>query len=114
MSDVMTYVLLFFSIALSSTAQIFQKLAATNTRQGVAMFRSPYLWLSFFCLGVGLLLWLLVLKEMPVSQAYPMLSLSYIFVMLLARKLFNETISVRQWFGAALIVLGVSYLMGAS
>jgi undecaprenyl phosphate-alpha-L-ara4N flippase subunit ArnE len=116
MNDFFVYLVLFFSILLSSVAQVFQKMAASTLLDNKprTLLRSPYIWLSFLCLGVGLLLWLVVLSAMPVSQAYPIMSLSYIVVMLLARWLFKERIPARRWVGAALILLGVSCLMGAS
>ena len=114
MSDMAIYLALFFSIVLSSVAQIFQKFAALQQDgdKPQSLLSSPYVWLSFLCLGLGLLLWLVVLSELSVSQAYPMLSLSYVVVMLLARWLFKERTPVRHWLGAVLIILGVSCLMG--
>ena len=115
MNDLYIYSALFFSILLSSIAQIFQKFAAIQLNEtGASLLKSPYLWLSFTCLGLGLLLWLVVLSELSVSQAYPMLSLSYIAVMLLARWLFKEPVPARHWAGAVLIILGVSCLMGGA
>lgn len=117
LSSRLVYLALFLSIILTSTAQILQKLAADKSKQldesGQKQFLSPFVLLSLACLGVALLLWLVVLSVMPVSQAYPMLSLSYIIVMLLARWIFKEQIPWQRWFGAALIMLGISCLMGS-
>lgn len=115
MSEYIVYLALFLSILLSSTAQICQKVAVTNLVDSKprTLLSNKYLWISIVCLGSGLLLWLVVLSAMPVGQAYPMMSLSYIVVMLLARWLLKESIPARRWFGAALILLGVSCLMGA-
>ena len=116
LSSRLVYLALFLSIILTSTAQILQKLAADKSKQldesGQKQFLSPFVLLSLACLGLALLLWLVVLSVMPVSQAYPMLSLSYIIVMLLARWIFKEQIPWQRWFGAALIMLGISCLMG--
>ena len=116
LSSRLVYLALFLSIILTSTAQILQKLAADKSKQldesGQKQFLSPFVLLSLACLGVALLLWLVVLSVMPVSQAYPMLSLSYIIVMLLARWIFKEQIPWQRWFGAALIMLGISCLTG--
>lgn len=115
MSDPVIYVALLLSVICSSASQIFQKLAALQTDGKKSfMVANPYVLLSFLSLGVALLLWLVVLSVMPVSQAYPMLSLSYIVVMLLARWLFKEQISLQHWLGAGLIMLGISCLMGGN
>ena len=116
LSPSLVYLALFLSIILTSTAQILQKLAANQSLQlekkGEKQSLNFFVLLSLGCLGMALLLWLVVLSVMPVSQAYPMLSLSYIIVMLLARWIFKEQIPWQRWFGAALIMLGISCLMG--
>ena len=116
LSPSLVYLALFLSIILTSSAQILQKLAANQSLQlekaGEKHSLNFFVLLSLGCLGLALLLWLVVLSVMPVSQAYPMLSLSYIIVMLLARWIFKEQIPWQRWLGAALIMLGISCLMG--
>ncbi|MBD2815077.1 4-amino-4-deoxy-L-arabinose-phosphoundecaprenol flippase subunit ArnF [Xenorhabdus sp. Flor] len=53
--------------------------------------------------------WIFVLKYLPLNKAYPLISLSYIFVYLLAVLLpwFNEEISPLKTIGILLISLGV-------
>ena len=117
LSPKFVYLALFLSIILTSTAQILQKLAADQSRQldeaRQKQLLNPFVLLSLACLGVALLLWLVVLSVLPVSQAYPMLSLSYSIVMLLARWIFKENIPWQRWLGAAFIMLGISCLMGS-
>lgn len=60
--------------------------------------------------GVAMLLWLLVLQRVPVSQAYPMLSLNFIFVALAGRILWRERLTLRQIFGTLLVVTGVALM----
>lgn len=114
----LVYGALFLSIILTSTAQILQKFAANQSVQSENSAEKQslnyFVLLSLGCLGLALLLWLVVLSVMPVSQAYPMLSLSYIIVMLLARWIFKEQIPWQRWLGAAFIMLGISCLMGTS
>jgi undecaprenyl phosphate-alpha-L-ara4N flippase subunit ArnE len=57
-----------------------------------------------------MLLWLLVLQRVPVSQAYPMLSLNFIFVALAGRILWRERLTLRQIFGTLLVVTGVALM----
>ncbi|HRJ53260.1 MAG TPA: EamA family transporter [Candidatus Thiothrix moscowensis] len=109
-------VLLLVSIGCSSAAQIFQKLAAhdfaTHTGPKLQLLFRRNIVLSVLFLGTGLLLWLVVLGRLELSIAYPMLSLGYVVVMLAARWLFHETIPPRRWLGTALIMLGISLLVG--
>lgn len=109
-------VLLLVSIGCSSAAQIFQKLAAhdlaTHSGSPLQLLLKRNILLSVFFLGTGLLLWLVVLGRLELSIAYPMLSLGYVVVMLAARWFFHETIPPRRWLGTALIMAGISLLVG--
>ncbi len=73
-------------------------------------------WLSlllnwqFACCGVffgaSSVLWMYIIKHYPLSVAYPMISLTYVFGMLSAMFFFHETVSVYKWAGIGLIILG--------
>ncbi|MGB5599550.1 MAG: EamA family transporter [Thiothrix litoralis] len=110
------YVVLVMSIGCSSAAQIFQKLAAqdlaTHVGSPLRLLLKQNILLSIFFLGTGLLLWLVVLRRLELSIAYPMLSMGYVVVMLAARQLFHETIPPRRWLGTAFIMAGISLLVG--
>lgn len=57
-----------------------------------------------------MLLWLSVLQSIPVSIAYPMLSLNFVWVTLAAWGIWREPVARRHWFGVALIVVGIVIL----
>jgi len=65
-------------------------------------------------LGLGLLLYalatigfILVLKNMKLSVAYPIIAFSYIFVALLSFFILKEPFTVKMWVGTFVIVIGV-------
>jgi undecaprenyl phosphate-alpha-L-ara4N flippase subunit ArnF len=62
--------------------------------------------------GVSMLLWIFALTRLPVSLAYPMLSLSYLAVYLVATLLprFGETGSVTGMVGVALVMAGIGFI----
>ena len=47
------------------------------------------------------------LSRVPVSIAYPMLSLGYVINAFAAQLLFGETVTAARWMGIGFIVLGV-------
>lgn len=99
---------------LTCLGQIAQKRAVESWR-GQALrwrvaLRTPWLLLAVTCLGGSLLLWLLLLQRLDVGLAYPMLSLNFVLVTLVASVLFHEPIDRRHWCGVALIVAGVALL----
>lgn len=97
---------------LSCAAQLCQKQAAhSRQRRGRnAMLR--WIAASVALLGVAMLLWLVVLRNVPVSVAYPMLSLNFVLVALAARLIWRESFTPRQVAGTLIIVAGVA-LMGS-
>ena len=112
----MSLLLLLTACLLICLGQIAQKYAVESWRgtesSTVAKLRSPWLWLALASLGLGLLVWLLVLQRLEVGVAYPMLSLNFVLITLIARFVFNETIDRRHWMGVALVISGVA-LLGA-
>ncbi len=61
---------------------------------------------SGICFGTGSLLWMYIIKKYPLSMAYPMISLSYIFGMFAAIFVFHENVELKKWIGVVLIVTG--------
>lgn len=51
-------------------------------------------------------LWMYIVKRYPLSVAYPMISLSYVFGLLAAFFFFHEEVSAVKWVGVALIMAG--------
>lgn len=92
---------------LSCSAQLCQKQATHAASRQV---RLSWIGVSVLLLGVAMLLWLLVLQRVPVSQAYPMLSLNFIFVALAGRILWREHLTLRQIAGTLLVVTGVALM----
>ena len=52
------------------------------------------------------LLWMYIVKYYPLSQSYPMVSLSFVFGMIAAMLVFHESIDAGKWLGVVLIILG--------
>ena len=73
---------------------------------------SPMLiWL--LCYAVTAVLWLLTLRSIPLSQAFPILGLQFALIPLAAWRLLHEHMTPTQWIGVVVIVLGVA-LVGQS
>ena len=112
------YFLLLLASLFTCAGQICQKQAADrwqilSLHEG--RLASSLRWLAgaAFFLCFGMLAWLGVLQRLPVSLAYPMLSLNFVLVTLCARFIFGEAVSPRHWGGVAAIMAGI-VLMGLS
>lgn len=62
--------------------------------------------LSGLCFGGASLLWMYIIKNFPLSMAYPLVSLSYVFGLLAAMFIFHEQVGFSKWLGVMLIMLG--------
>lgn len=53
------------------------------------------------------LCWIMALSRLPLSHAYPFTALSIVLVVLAGATLFSESVNLTQWFGIALVVVGI-------
>ena len=74
------------------------------------LFTNWYLLASGISVVIATLLWTYILKHYDLSLAYPLISISYIFGMLAAIFIFNETVTIFRWIGVLFIMVGVAFL----
>ena len=65
------------------------------------------------CYVVSVFVWILGLSRVPVSIAYPMLSLGYVVNAIAAHYLLGEAVTAQRWLGIGFIIVGV-YLVARS
>ena len=76
-------------------------------QRALSMLAVPSLWYALLAYGLSLIVWLVGLSRVPVSQAYPLLSLGYVINIGLAWWLLGEIPNVQRVAGIGVIVLGV-------
>lgn len=116
----MTYVLILFSVCLSAFSQVILRYGMTRPEVAealaagsslpatvVAIGRSPYIIGGLACYGFGAIVWLLVLSRIPVSHAYPFVSLGIVLTALAGVVALGETISLTACLGILLIISGI-------
>ncbi len=121
-----TWALLLGGVALNAAAQLLLKAATRASGVLVAdtggvswtaaaqLLRAPPLWAGLGCYGVSVFLWVGALSRVPVSVAYPLLSLGYIVNAFAAAALFGEALSATKLAGIGLIIAGVLLLTRVS
>jgi multidrug transporter EmrE-like cation transporter len=70
----------------------------------------PFIIGGFASYGFSTLLYLNALGSLPLSLAYPAVSLGYVLITLLSNRLFDEVITRRHWASILIICLGVAVL----
>ena len=71
------------------------------------MVSQPFVPAGFVCYAVSSLLWLDVLSKLEISKAYPLVSLSYVFSLLIGLLIFGDQVSWVRVVGIGLICIGV-------
>jgi multidrug transporter EmrE-like cation transporter len=117
-----TWTLLLGGVALNAAAQLFLKAATRASGVLVAdtggvswiaaahLLKQPPLWAGLACYGISVFLWVGALSRVPVSVAYPLLSIGYVVNAFAAATLFGEALSATKLAGIGLIVAGVVLL----
>jgi drug/metabolite transporter (DMT)-like permease len=76
-------------------------------QRGLELLSVPALWYALCAYGLSVIVWLVGLSRVPVSQAYPLLSLGYVINIGLAWWLLGEVPNGQRVAGIGIIVLGV-------
>jgi drug/metabolite transporter (DMT)-like permease len=75
------------------------------------LFRTPWLIVGFVLYGLSSILWLEVLSKLDFSLAFPLVSLTYVFTLLIGRYVFHEAIGWERMVGVGLILSGIFFLV---
>jgi len=109
----MHIIYLFFSIILAVLAQVLFKsfvLSKLNFENFFLSLLNIKLIFGFTLYLVSAIFYIIALQKIDLSVAYPTISISYIFLVLLSYILFGETLSLYKILGCILIMLGVSLI----
>ncbi|MEH1913413.1 EamA family transporter [Nostoc sp.] len=105
---IIPYIILFVSILLSICGQLLMKNAMLYTNEGVFTWdflQKLSLAITVYCLGI--VNWILALRSVKLSIAYPLTSLNYVGILFGSYYFFNEVITVTRILGVITIFLGV-------
>jgi drug/metabolite transporter (DMT)-like permease len=109
--------ILFCGVLLNALAQLGLKAATRVTgpltsgsaawQHALDLLVVPSLWYALCAYGLSVIVWIVGLSRVPVSQAYPLLSLGYVINIGLAWWLLGEIPNAQRVAGIGIIVLGV-------
>jgi len=109
--------LLLVAISLGAAGQIMLKagLLQLPAQAPVAtilasVFTNRYVFLGFTCYGLSALIYLIVIKRLPLSYAYPMIALNYVVIVILSWRVFGEAIPPLRIAAVCVILAGVVLL----
>jgi drug/metabolite transporter (DMT)-like permease len=97
-------------LGLKAATRVSGPLVATDSgviERALKVLVVPSLWYALCAYGLSVVVWLVGLSRVPVSQAYPLLSMGYVINVGLAWWLLGEIPNVQRVAGIGVIVLGV-------
>jgi multidrug transporter EmrE-like cation transporter len=112
-----TMVLILGAVMFSVLGQIFLKSGAHHVAGLgrveflIAAARDLHVLLGLASLAASTVCWLYVLKVAPLSRAYGLTSLTYVFTPLAGAYLFGEEIRRAHGVGTVLIIIGIAFLL---
>ncbi len=90
--------------------QILLKTGALRSVDMVTQFLNPFTMFGFLVYGLAAICYVIAIKRIPISLAFPTVSLSYVAVALVAHLVWDEPLGLPQLAGIALISCGVLLL----
>jgi len=104
-----------FNVLIVTASEIFLKLGARDTAAvtqswnwtGVTGLLSAWTWLGILCLILSLVSWLYVLRQVPLSIAFPLSNAVHIFVPFASWFFLGELIAPTRWWGITLVLIGL-------
>ncbi len=114
----LSFALILTGVLLNAAAQLLLKAgtnavgrfdfsAANIVPIGMRLALEPHILGGLGCYVVSVVVWIMALSRVPVSIAYPMLSIGYIVNALAAWMLFGESLTAQKLVGIGFIVVGV-------
>ena len=120
MSYLIIYAIALISIILGSLAQYLFKVGMNHVNlndDNISIIKNVLTSLPLISgvlsYGLSLVFWLIVLSKMELSKAYPMVSLGYVFTLIISYLFLGENINLEKLIGILLIISGVIFISRA-
>jgi drug/metabolite transporter (DMT)-like permease len=106
-----SYLLLLATVSCSVTGQIIMKKGTADMANGLkGIVLNPQIMGGGFFYVLAFVFWLNVLKNVPLSIAFPFNSLSYVLILFASRLFLGEALTVPKIIGVAFILVGVVFI----
>ena len=102
-----SFSLILVGVLLNAAAQLLLKAGTNALPLGLRLAIEPHILAGLACYVVSVVVWIVALSRVPVSIAYPMLSIGYVVNAIAAWYLLGEAVTPARLVGIGIIVLGV-------
>jgi small multidrug resistance pump len=104
------YAALLAAITFGVFGQILLKTGAERTSGMIAQFLDPFTVVGLGAYALAAVFYIVAIKKIPLTLAFPSVSLSYVAVAVIAHYLWGEPLGWPQFAGIALIAGGIFFL----
>ena len=94
-------------VLLNAGAQLLLKAGTNAEPLGLRLAIEPHILAGLACYVVSVVVWVIGLSKVPVSIAYPMLSIGYVVNAIAAYYLLGEQVTPLRFAGIGVIIVGV-------
>jgi multidrug transporter EmrE-like cation transporter len=105
--SVVSFSLILVGVLLNAAAQLLLKAGTNAMPLGLRLAIESHILAGLACYVVSVVVWIVALSRVPVSIAYPMLSIGYVVNAIAARYLLGEAVTPMRLVGIGIIVFGV-------
>jgi small multidrug resistance pump len=105
-----SYAALLASILLGVGGQILLKTGAERSVDTIGQFLDAFTIVGLVTYALAAVFYILAIKKIPVTLAFPSVSFSYVAVAIVAHYLWGEPLGLRQFLGIAFIATGIFFL----
>ena len=103
----LSFSLILVGVLLNAAAQLLLKAGTNAMPLGLRLALEPHILGGLACYVVSVVVWVIGLSKVPVSIAYPMLSIGYVVNAIAAYYLLNEALTSMRLAGIGVIIVGV-------
>ena len=97
-----------YELLLKAGAKAKADLSKSWSWTGITGLASPLIWLAIVLIILDLMIWLYVLKYIPLSVAFPLSRVVDVLVPISCWLILKEGISPLRWCGIALVIIGLA------
>ena len=101
---------LWLSVLICAIAHLILRASARGLSENVEIAAIAGVAIGLIVYGSGTVLWILCLRRLELSFAYPASALQLVLVYLGATAFLGETIPIQRWIGVGVIVAGIAIL----
>jgi multidrug transporter EmrE-like cation transporter len=102
-----SFAIILVGVLLNAAAQLLLKAGTNAVPLGLRLAVEPHILGGLACYVISVVVWVIALSRVPVSIAYPMLSIGYVVNAVAAWYLLGEVLTPMRLTGIGIIIVGV-------